>query len=100
MVTFAFGLFVASFILFFLGLVFGDNESSGDALAGACLTGLIIALVLLIFFGNEPTALDVYRGKTELEITSVNGMPTDTVVVYKKNKNQKIKNNTTLKNAL
>lgn len=32
----------------------------------------------------EPTALDVYRGLTELEITSVNGVPKDTVVVFKK----------------
>ena len=87
MVAFAFGLFVASLVLFFLGLVFGDNEFFGNVLTGACLTGLIVAVVLLIFFGNEPTALDVYRGKTELEITSVNGIPTDTVVVYKKNKN-------------
>jgi len=31
----------------------------------------------------EPTALDVYRGLTELEITSVNGVPKDTVVVFK-----------------
>jgi hypothetical protein len=31
----------------------------------------------------EPTAIDVYRGLTELEITSVNGVPTDTVVVFK-----------------
>lgn len=30
-----------------------------------------------------PTALDVYRGNTELKITSVNGVPTDTVVVFK-----------------
>ena len=32
----------------------------------------------------EPTAIDVYRGLTELEITSVNGVPTDTIVVFKK----------------
>ena len=32
-----------------------------------------------------PTAIDVYRGNTELEITSVNGVPTDTVVVFKNN---------------
>jgi hypothetical protein len=32
-----------------------------------------------------PSALDVYRGNTELEITSVNGTPIDTVVVFKKN---------------
>ena len=31
----------------------------------------------------KPTALDVYRGNTELEITSVNGVPTDSVVVFK-----------------
>lgn len=30
-----------------------------------------------------PTPLDVYRGNTELKITSVNGIPTDTVVVFK-----------------
>ena len=32
-----------------------------------------------------PSALDVYRGNTELEITSVNGTPIDTVVVFKTN---------------
>jgi hypothetical protein len=31
----------------------------------------------------KPTALDVYQGNTELKITSVNGVPTDTVVVFK-----------------
>jgi hypothetical protein len=30
-----------------------------------------------------PKAIDVYRDKTELRITSVNGVPTDTVVVWK-----------------
>ena len=34
-------------------------------------------------FETIPTALDVYRGRTTLEITSVNGVPTDTVVVFK-----------------
>jgi hypothetical protein len=32
---------------------------------------------------SEPTALDVYRGLTELEITSVNGVQKDTIVVFK-----------------
>ena len=32
----------------------------------------------------EPKPIDVYRGYTELKITSVNGVPTDTVVVWKK----------------
>ena len=32
---------------------------------------------------KSPTALDVYRGNTELKITSVNGVTTDTVVIFK-----------------
>lgn len=32
----------------------------------------------------EPSALDVYHGNTELKITSVNGTPIYTVVVFKK----------------
>ena len=31
----------------------------------------------------KPSAIDVYRGNTELEITSVNGTPIDTVIVFK-----------------
>lgn len=46
--------------------------------------GLIGGYVIgLIVVDDEPTALDVYRDKTELKITSVNGIPTDTIVVYK-----------------
>ena len=51
------------------------------------LAALIIietALVADIMHGPRPSAIDVYRGNTELEITSVNGIPTDTVVVFKK----------------
>ena len=43
-----------------------------------------ICLVSMIVEKPTPSALDVYRGNTELEITSVNGTPIDTVVVFKK----------------
>ena len=36
-----------------------------------------------VFVSDHPSALDVYKGKTELKITSVNGIPTDTIAVYK-----------------
>ena len=52
-----------------------------------CLIVVGIVLGMCIsekILNNGPSAIDVYRGKTELEITSVNGVPTDTVVVYKK----------------
>lgn len=32
---------------------------------------------------NKPTAIDVYRGKTTLKITYVDGVATDSVVVFK-----------------
>lgn len=55
---------------------------------GMSIVALIVfetALILDIIYLPRPSALDVYCGNTELEITSVNGIPTDTVVVFKKN---------------
>ena len=51
---------------------------------------IMILIVFEVFFLSNtvgeptPSALDVYRGNTELEITSVNGVPMDTVVIFKK----------------
>ena len=56
--------------------------------------GVFVASIYLIMFTileistisdiqDTPTAIDVYRGLTELEITTVNGVPTDTIVVFK-----------------
>lgn len=50
---------------------------------------VVIAAILIVLgakLGSMPSPIDVYRGKTELEITSVNGVPTDTVVVWKNRK--------------
>ena len=52
---------------------------------------LSFAVILLIvicraIFGNSkssPSAMDVYQGKTTLEITYKNGVPVDSVVVFK-----------------
>ena len=53
------------------------------------ITALVIFLFLLIStiailckLSSMPEAIDVYRGNTTLEITSVNGVPTDTTVVW------------------
>lgn len=64
-------------------LIFDTEETSAFGL------GVIFAAFLSIAFyaintNGKPTPLDVYRGNTELRITSVNGIPTDTVVVFKK----------------
>lgn len=42
-----------------------------------------ILIVLAVNLANMPRAIDVYRDKTRLQITSVDGVPTDTTVVWK-----------------
>lgn len=56
-----------------------------SSFGGVILAGIGFFILLTIFIPVEPlpTAIDVYRNRTELEITSVNGVPTDTVVVWK-----------------
>ena len=64
----------------------GGNFEFGEII-GAIITLLFvieICLVHEIVEKPKPSALDVYRGNTELEITFVNETPIDTVVVFKK----------------
>lgn len=57
-----------------------------DDLIGNMMLSIIIGALLLgitISMGNEPCAIDVYRGNTELKITYIDTVPQDTVVVWK-----------------
>ena len=62
-----------------------EDYDIGIIIGGIIATLMVIEVYLLadIIGEPKPSALDVYRGNTELEITSVNGVPTDTVVVFK-----------------
>ena len=68
-----------------------NDSCDCDFDTGVIMGGIIVILAafeIYLFINTmkpTPSALDVYRGKTELEITSVNGTPIDTVVVFKKN---------------
>ena len=48
----------------------------------------VIAVICLAFIladiGDAPTALDVYKGNTELKITYEGKVPVDSVVIFKK----------------
>ncbi len=59
-------------------------KGSLTGLVGTLLVIIGTAVMIALIVTNGPSAIDVYRGKTTLKITSVNGVPTDTVVVYKK----------------
>ena len=81
------GVFILGLIIF--AFCISENKN-GDFDTGVSI-GVIIALLFAIEMNlvsdiiakPKPSALDVYRGNTELEITSVNGTPIDTVVVFK-----------------
>lgn len=47
---------------------------------GALVT--LICMMIIILVKNEPCAMDVYRGKTTLEYTVINGIKTDSTVIY------------------
>ena len=55
--------------LFFLGLIIGG------------ILGIIIHLCII---SEDPTAMDVYQGKTTLEYVVVDGQVTDSTVIWKK----------------
>lgn len=42
-----------------------------------------VLLILILIQLQKPTAMDVYKGKTTLEITYKDGTPIDSVVVWK-----------------
>ena len=73
-------------IIILVGIVAILCDDIGRPICMFFLVILSMVLGAIIETHNEskqPSALDVYNGKTELRITSVNGVPVDTVVVFK-----------------
>ena len=90
------GAIIVGILIFALIILIGyiRDRWSGSFEDGLFIASLIIILIIIevCLLNNikeklTPSALDVYRGNTELEITSVNGIPIDTVVVFKKENN-------------
>ena len=44
---------------------------------------LLTIFILCLIYWSKPTAIDVYRDKTTLEITYKDGVPIDSTVVWK-----------------
>lgn len=61
------------------------KDEGNTALSIVLLISAVIGLFLILahIYGT-PTALDVYKGKTELRITYDGKVPVDSVVIYKK----------------
>lgn len=60
-----------------------DSRGFGIAISLCIFIVFIFILVQMIIQEQTPTAIDVYQGKTTLEITYKDGVPIDSVVVWK-----------------
>ena len=74
-------------VLIFLFILIVVDIKNGESLAKILFCALslysFLVLFLLISYTNKPKAIDVYRGKTTLEITYKNRVPIDSIVVWK-----------------
>ena len=77
-------LFVIFTICLGIAIIHESDEKIGVIIS---YVGFIIGLLLIIgYINNRPKAIDVYKGETTLEITYKDGIPIDSVVVWKNNK--------------
>ena len=87
------GVIIVGILIFALMILWAFfRERGGSSFDAGVFIGVVITMSVVLelcLISNiiekpTPSALDVYRGNTELEITCVNGIPTDTIVVFKK----------------
>ena len=78
---------IAGCVLMFWSMSLEFRRKSGSSIIG-CLGGIIFSIGVFegCYYTDEPTALDVYQGKTTLEITYKDSVAIDTVVVFKDKK--------------
>lgn len=82
------GVIIAFGILYVISLVwtiFTDDKCERflSAILLTMTTCVLFALLLSYENRNTPTVMDVYQGKTTLEITYRDTIPVDSVVVFK-----------------
>ena len=62
------------------------KESNTKIFTYILLVYSFLVLILSVSYTTKPRAIDVYEGKTTLEITYRNGVPVDSTVVWNYNK--------------
>ena len=84
MVTvFLIGVCLILLVLLILIIDIGEYELRFYVFAAIISLVGLSCIIIGIIFSNNPTAIDVYRGKTTLEITYRDSIPVDSVVVFK-----------------
>ena len=83
-----FVVFVSTVIGWILTVIDGDKD---DRISSLSVIGGFLCIVIptacFILFDGSPSAMDVYQGKTILEVTYRDGVAVDSVVVFKEKRN-------------
>lgn len=80
--TFIFISFLFIIVISFIGMMCALDE--GSIKLSVIFTLLtVLASIVFMTYSTTPRAIDVYRGKTALEYTIVNGHKTDSTVIFK-----------------
>ena len=66
-----------------LTLINNDERNFPYGLIGGMISAVIPTILLVCVIDEQPKAMDVYQGKTKLEITYKDSVPVDSVVVFK-----------------
>ena len=76
--------FLLSILTVSVDIFLSDGFSSNKFVIGlAAFLSTTIILILAVSIERKPKAIDVYKGKTTLEITYKDEVPIDSVVVWK-----------------
>lgn len=63
--------------------IFVASEFSNNQFPVSGIIGFLVLAVLFIIEFDRPQAIDVYKGKTTLEITYRDSIPVDSTVIFK-----------------
>ena len=81
------GLFCFIILIVIIGLysiILIEKEYYSISIVLVVIAAICLSFILADIVDTPPTALDVYKGNTELRITYEGKIPVDTVVIYKK----------------
>lgn len=80
-------LIIVGSIMLIIGFIYLFMDEREAFLFGVLGAYLLSGGLMILQESREPTAMDVYKGKTTLEITYKDGVAIDSVVVFKKRRN-------------
>lgn len=77
-------LIIAGSIMIIIGICLLSTDASGLAFFLGMMGAYMLSGGIMMYQEScKPTAMDVYEGKTTLEITYKDGVPVDSIVVFK-----------------